>query len=351
MTSFYTHVNGGQLYDRNSVPSGIEQVKTGDPLTIEYKIINISSSDFDRFGKSEIVISNAIKNVASKDRTLQSVVYYDQNASVIKKHKGSSKGIYKITSFNAKNFGFPVACYLPGYQNTDLTITISAQEIDDFSMITNVLNIAKSITGLVSTTAVPYITLANDVLGVCSLLIDNIDTNKSLCEDFTIQFFNTNIPIYVGSYVCIPGLTDINVKKQIIKNYIVEDNGLYKIIDGVYQEYDETYYILQVSNNPRTDLVDYDYLSSAADIISQITPKAGNTSICTQLLNTAKDAYDLGLIQTLSSTYDQFLNTNRDDVRLQVVALYRQLSSSSQERFNWFNTSFPDIGKMINSLL
>lgn len=357
MTSFFSL--NGKLYNRSDKIDNVKKINVGDPLCIEYKAFNIISDNFDRFGKSEIIIANHVKNTASKDRILQSITYYDDDARIIKKF-GSSRGKYKIEKFDASEYGYPVCFYTPGYQGTVLNITTKIWEVDDRSKVSSVVKILSlGLAGVEKIYATPFIPLINEALGICSTIITNVNDHKELCDDHTIEFrvdshnpsYSYTEPIYEGLYVCIPGYMDINKKKEIIRDYIVEDYGLYNIDnvnEGHYIEYPESYFIIQVVSIERKDLGDFDFTASATELVAKITNKSSNTEELTQqVLSMSKNAYDLGLIEILTNTYNKYLKTHSSDDKAQVIALYKQLSNS--DKFSWFNSHFPDIVNLINN--
>ncbi len=330
-------LNNKQLYNLNNLPVGVTLIKVGDPLCVEYKSINIVSSKFDRIGKSEIIIANNVKNVASKDRTVQSVTYYDEDARVIKKHIGSSKGVYKVTNFDASEYGYKTCAYFPGYQGTALSITTKMLEVDDYSSLSKVFKLLTlGVSSIGQLSGSPLIPLVNEAMLLCSTLITNLDAYTELCEEHTLALY-TGAP--VGLYVCIPELTDINLKKKLIQDYIVEDLGLYQVINGIYSEYNDSYFILEVSNQPRKDLCDFDFAASTADVISKITSK--DVNVTDQIVTLSRQAYDMGLIQVVTGAYQTYLASGLDVDKQQLVALYRQLASGPM--LSWFNGHFPGI--------
>jgi len=348
MTTLYSFQ--GKIFSRNTVVDYVRKIKIGEPLTCEYKTISIVSNKFDRFGKSQIMIVNNVKNKATKDRIVQSITYYDQKAKPKKDRKLTSNGRYKITVFDASQYGYPVCFYTPGYQGTEITITTNIWEVDDNTEIKLVLNLLSSgLTSLASLAGIPYLTLASDAISIGQkVLVKDVD-HTELNDNHTFKLScNDEDNLYLGYYICIPELDDINIKNDIIKNYMLVENGLYKLVDGKFIEYDQTYFVIYINNQNRKDLTDFDYEATNADLMSMLTSNKTNYNELTdKITNMSKDAYNMGLVQLIKNNYDNYLKTNDESIKAQVIALYNQLVSSSKDVLDWFDKSFPEIKKLI----
>jgi len=328
----------------------VDVVQIGLPLTCEYKTISISSSHFDRIGKSQIMIVTNVKNEATKNRVVDSITYQDDSVKPKKKRMFSSKGKYRINTFDASQYGYPVCFHTPGYQGTTITITTKMWEIDDYTSLKTAMNIlGESVSALSSVCGIPYITLANDAIGIGQKILTNDVSHTDLDEDHTIEVrtSSTGRGPYQGDYICIPGLDDINEKRKIIKEYIYEEGGLYKKVGEEYIEYDGTYFVLNISCDERKDLHDFDFTASATDLLSKLaSPKTKFNEISNDIINMSKDAYDMGLVEILKNTYDVYVRDPKKEDLAQIIALYRQLISSSKKR-DWFDNSFPEIKKLV----
>ena len=88
--------------------------------------------------------------------------------------------------------------------------------------------------------------------------------------------------------------SDLNEKTDIISNYFIEDNILVKRgVNGKYEEYDKTYFVIKISKEFREDLASFDYVASSAELVT--------------LLNNNDDSFSDKYIETVSSAYDMDL--------------------------------------------
>lgn len=320
-----------------------DRVKVGDPLTIEFKRVKVVSKKFDTFGKSEVMIVNHVKNLQTKERALESITYYDDDAKVKKVKSNSTfsrKQYFSVGPFDASEYGNPVIFHTPGYQGTTIVITTKFWELNSRSTFDAITGTISGILGLASS-ASPYITIASEAFGITCNIISGSISHHELDTEHTLQLsFRGDKPLVTGLYVCIPNLNDLNFKKEMLRDYFVEDGILATKINDRYVEYTGTYFILQVSNISRDELADFDFTASSSDLLQQLDVSS-STNVKESVLQLSRDAYDMRLIEKLKTTYDTFCANNLEETRLQGVALYKQLAKS--DMYDWFNENFGHI--------
>lgn len=320
-------------------------VKHADPVTVEFKRIHIYSNRFDKFFTSEVMVVTHVKNAASKDRVLEAITYFDDDAAIRKKDFFS--GTYSIGPFDASEYGYPVCFHTPGYQETVITVTTKFWELNDSKIYTQIINFIKKGLNMLSIPGyASYITVADAVLDVTSNIITDVIKHVELVPEHTIEFRtdSVNNPFYTGTYVCFPGMNSIAVKNKIRDEYTLCD---YILIDKDQNEYSGSYFVIEISNKPRNDLADFDYTSSTADILKKLNTN-GNGNVTEELSNSisalARDAYDLALIKLIRTNYENYIKTQSNDDKLETIALYKQLQKSSQ--IDWFNQQYPEIQQL-----
>lgn len=339
----------------------IRRISVGDPLTVEFKRVRIVSNKFDMFGKSEVMIVNHVKNRATKDRAMQQITYYDDSADTkrIAKSKGiGGKKSYTVDVFEADEYGCPIVIHLPGYESTIIDITTQFWEIDDTHMIADITGLIQKGLSLIGA-AVPgygaYFTIASGIAGVGSRIIASAIQHRELAPDHTLQLRmdDAKKPLYVGIYICVPG-TDINEMDVIARDYIVRDYQLLRknASTGLWVEYEGTYFVLNISNDKRADLADFDYTASASDILSKLyNPSTDNTqALHADIVNLASDSYKLGLLKILQQKYATYVATPETSAdragQLAVLkALYNQIP---KDEVDWFNSTVPQIAALFN---
>ena len=82
MTTLYCNKSTGKLYridERLGTKFSTSLIKIGDAVTIEYKRIKITSDQFDTFGTTDVMITTSVKSIQTKEKTMESITYYDKN--------------------------------------------------------------------------------------------------------------------------------------------------------------------------------------------------------------------------------------------------------------------------------
>jgi len=304
------HNNNTQLLQ---MPSSFEEthkpILPGNPITIEYKKIKIVSDNFDRFGKSQLMITSNVQteHTISSRPILDNIIYYDKDVApynVI----GSNKKYHVINNFNHNKYSNPICYYNPGFtHNNTVTITTKFWEVDDPSFVTKAINYFKQIlyfTNYVPTPITSYINIADNVIGSAGNLLISLIGNKELSKEQTIEFSgsNTNKPVMVGYYVCLPNVNDINIINEIVNKYYLEDDMLIKKTDnGELIEFNDTYCIMEVSNEVREELHDYEFITNANNLINNIIKHHKESSL-----------EDKGLYQSVIDKKDNIATDNQD---------------------------------------
>jgi hypothetical protein len=255
----------------------------GDPITIEFKYINIKGS-FDLFGKSEIMIVNNIKTTATKEKAVDIVVYYDDDAEI-------KKDTWNVGPFNPDEYGNPVCYYNAGYRGETISMITKAWEIDRSGPVEKVFGTLRGIFKAAESFS-PYFELADIATGFTSRIVKaSIDHDQFY--EYAMEF-RTGTPI--GTYVCIPDIKDdLPAQMEIIKNYRIINNRLYK--DGSLREYDGSYFIFEFGTQEREDLSDFDYVNSSADLLGLL--HEGDNSSADKLLEMTKNSNDFKTLQRL----------------------------------------------------
>ena len=349
------YTNQGKLHSwNNDIKSLDSKIKIGDPLTIEYIRVHIVSDNFDYWGNSELMIVNYVKNEANKDRAMETITYHDDDL----KPNESEDGIksFSIGPFDNSEYGHPVCFHTPGYQGTVISLTTKLWELDDSGMIDTAYNLLSGSIGFMSTFAkggAIYFSIADDILGITNLVLQKTVKHDKLAEDHNMEFRldREDRPLLCGRYVCFPNLRDINVKHEILEEYHMEGDILMRRgDDGKLYEYDDTYFVLEISNNKRDDLSDFDYTSSASDLLEKLysNDKEQTEELHNSIVKLARDSYDISLFELIKSKYDDYVNNGKSDADLlQLKALYNQLGNSARKE--WFDSNFPDIIVLLNN--
>lgn len=282
----------GKIYKwKSNLLSSIDSYHTpilpGSPITIEYKKIKIVSDNFDHFGKSQLMITNNVqteRTLASR-QILDNIIYYNKEVvpyNII----GTNKKCHVINNFNHNKYSNSVCYYNPGFfHNNTVTITTKFWEVDDPSFITKALNYFKQIlyfTKCVPTPITPYINIADNVIGSAGNLLISLIGNKELSKEQIIEFSGSNVnkPIIAGYYICLPNVNDINTVNEVVNKYYLEDDMLIKKTDnGELIEFDDTYCIMEVSNEFRDELHDYEFINNANNLINNIIKHHKESSI------------------------------------------------------------------------
>lgn len=346
MTTLFYDLNelnktGGKLLKLDSkvnIDNHLAAINIGDSLTIEYKRIKIVSDKFDWFGNSQLMVVNHIKTVQTKEKTVQSITYFDDDV----KPKGpwyQKLKSFAVGPFDPSEYGNPVCYYTPGYQGDVITITTKFWEIDDATKITGITGDIQSCISLGTSSANPYgvyFQIADDLIGVGAKILTAFVKHSELADEHILELrIDEGVPLLEGLYICLPEVTDLNERNIIIQNYHIEDLILVKSENDKLIEYNKTYFVLKLSKAIRKDLIDFDFTASSSDLLQKLNQK--DESFVKTLVQTTRDAYDMNLLQEISEAYSQ---KNYPLVK----ALYNHIHPAKKE---WFDVSFPDILKNI----
>lgn len=320
----------------NNVDCNNQKIVFGEPLIMEYKRIKLVSTKFDIFGKSQVMIVNYIKTTQTKEKSLSSVTYYDENVSP-KKSFFSRKGTFEIGPFDPSQYGNPIFYYTPAYQNENIIINTQFWELDKEDAMDNIINGTQSCLSLGKISVNPYskyFEIASDIIGNSKKIITGFIKHRELTNEHIFEIKENS---YTGYYICLPEIENINEKYDILKNYKIIDDHLVKENTDLLEEYDKTYFLIKISKDKRDDLQTFDYMSSSVELIDLFN-KGNKDNFQAALFNTINDAYDMQLVNKINAAY----NENNKDL---VKALYQHIKLDKK---NWFNDLFPQIVKYIN---
>ena len=351
------------ILEQNS--ENFKEIEFGTPITIEYKKIKLVSENFDCFGKSQIMVTNTIKTEHSSDYLVDNIVYYNKDVIPIKINN-TKKSCHIINSFNHNKFSSDVCYYNPGFlPSNTITITTKFWEIDDPSFVTKVVNYMKqllSYTTVVPTPVTPYINIADTVLGSAGKLVTSLINNKELAKEQTIEFSGSNNkPIIPGYYICLPNIVDINIVNNLIESYYLDDNTLVtKNETSAITEFNDSYFIMEISNNEREYLHDYDFITRSNNLLNNIIKTENNVEGIYQSVIDHKDKLEddasIKEFIRINKEYEDFKNIKRIEQMLhaslfnkdttisqsQIIAIKSAYNHLSYDNKQWFNSVFPN---------
>ncbi|ARF10251.1 hypothetical protein Hokovirus_1_130 [Hokovirus HKV1] len=304
-------------------------INYGDPIVFEYKKINIRSKYFNMIGSTNIMITNNIKTIQTKEITQDSITYYDKN--VYPKGSFTDKyRTYSINTFDPSEYGNSICYYTPGYNLGTIIMATKFWKIVDDNIIDMIGNLIKFITSN-TPQLVPYITLIDGVVDNTTSILSLINDNKPLIDTHIIEFNQDNL--VAGIYICLP-LLSVKELQDFINDWYLDTNS-YTIIkknDENLTEYDDTYFILEVSKNNRNDLLDFDFSASSNELLDKLH-KNIDVSI-KDFIQIAKNANDTDYIKQII----ELMNNTIDKAKIKY--LYNHLSKNNQ---SWISQMYPDI--------
>lgn len=365
MTTLYCNKSTGKLYridERLGTKFSTSLIKIGDAVTIEYKRIKITSDQFDTFGTTDVMITTSVKSIQTKEKTMESITYYDKNVKPTPSPIKSSNSIwskkdYVITTFDPTEYGNSVCYYNPGYSGNTINIATKFWNINDSNYILNIMSYIKdfiSLTKILPTPIAPYISLVDGIIDNTSAILVNVNDNELLEETHLSSFSNSYEyePFLVGFYVCLPTVRNLNEINNIIKKYCIRNNTLVRREEELntddattiatfeeqeYEavvEYTSSYFILEVSNKPRPELVDFDFAASSNDLLSNLYKnEPGSVNNFVKLSTESNDLNIIKQIHDLVSAsnglnnpmFTSLFNHLSEDSKLLVKKLYPNL--------------------------
>lgn len=352
MNLLFTQLDSYEVLELNSEnvqKYNIPLIQRGNPLTCEIRRLSIVSNKWNIFRDSKFMLVNRVKNKASKDRTLENITYYDDTVKATSiLVKGEKKKKYSIGPFDPGEYGNPICFHTPGYEGTTINISTEAWNIHDNSMVKTLTNVVTSALGLANTVS-PYIQLAIPAVNLMGSFLQKEIKHEELSNTHVLEIsLDSEIPLCVGKYILLPDLTDYNMKMDLLKNYVLRDNMLMKKIDDKFIEFEQTYYIIKITDKPRPDLADFDYAASHMELVKLFNQADNNPDIMGQLADISKQAYTSGVLQTLFKYYDSYSESENKDpeVLKRVKALYNQLGAQKSWFEKYHQSIFSEIQKL-----
>ena len=355
------------------------KISVGNPLTCEYRFIQIVSKDLDSFSSSEVMVVNYVKHFASKESALQSITYYDkkiESKSIPRKDlhgggpvkKAFSKTIDKVIfkerrkiqigPFDSSEYGHPVCFHTPGYVGSVINVTTSLWEINDNTLLKTASELIKRGISMLSgisafTPYSPYISMASSAFGVSSQILVESVKHEELAEDHTLELRldSDNHPLFCGKYICFPTVRDRNEKIRILNTYKLYDNKLvHESADGKWTEYDGTYFVIKVSNRPRNELADFDFTASSAEMLKKLSrgmrDEAEGNNFLQELMQDKNNSIQLDHIKDIEKAIEKYESTKSDADAAKVVAIYNHLSAENKESISKY---FPNLQEILNT--
>lgn len=349
MTTLYCNKATGKLYqidERLGTKFTNSLIQVGNPVTIEYKRIKISSNKFDTFGTTDVMITTSVKSIQTKEKTMESITYYDKDVTPTGSWISNAKRDYIITKFDPTEYGNSVCYYNPGYGGNTISIATKFWNINDSGYIKTVTSYIKdfiSVTKILPTPIAPYISLVDGIIDNTTAILVNINDNELLEQTHLTSFSNSYEyePFLAGFYVCLPTINNLNEIDFIIKNYCIRENTLVKKISAdnngkteeeleeeASVEYSNSYFILEIGTKPRPDLVDFDFAASSNDLLSNLY--RNETGSVTNFVKLSNDANDLGIIKQIHD----LMTNNKGLDNGKFSSLYNHLTQDSKALVN-----------------
>jgi len=343
MTTLYCNKTTGKLYkidERLTEKFAPLLIKIGDPVAIEYKRIKIASTNFNILGNTDVMITTTVKTIQTKEASMESITYYDKDVQPKNTGIKTCTGLwntelkrYIVTKFDPTEYGNSVCYYNPGYNGGTINTATKFWNISNSNYIKTVMTYLKDVITITKIFPIaPYISLVDGIIDNTTAILVDINNNELLEETHLTSFSNAYEyePFLVGFYVCLPRVKDLNEIEDIVKNYIIMDCILVKKVndDQPLIEYDYSYFILDVNNKARSDLVSFDFAASSNNLLSNLYKNEPGS--VEEFVKLSSKSNDLNIIKQI---YDLINNTsNITDIDDGVYnSLFNHLTEDSKQ--------------------
>lgn len=334
MTTLYYLRSANKILPWHKIPSNKDiSVKSGDPLSIEYKKFRIVSGNFDLFGRSEIAIVNNVKTSQTKDAIPDNIIYY--HTHILPKKDPSNKKFIDIDTFDPSHYGNSFCYYTPSYYPNSITIATKFYEISERFGLLDL--IVKTLT---RTPPIPkyglYFSLAGEVLQGIDLVLDKLMYKRELTTDHIVKFdpFDIDKPLFYGSYVCLLSSSREHID-DIINNYTLEDSYLTNIHNQ--NLYPGSYFILELTNTFNKSLLDFDFSHNSNELLFKLDKR--DKIGMQEFIQTNLESYNFKIIQDIVLA----LSHPTPDETL-IISLYNKLSPYHQK---WSLDTFPNLSSFV----
>lgn len=347
MHTVYCNKFTGKLFKWNSsllanANATTNIINPGKPLSIEYKKISITSTNFDLFGSSQLMVTNSIKTTHTKEKVLDNVVYYDKSVLPTKRVGGILYKTcnYTIDNFDPSEYGNPICYYNPSYNAGTINLVTKFFEMDDVGYVKGIINGIKNVLTTatlipipIPTVVTPYLSVANKVIstGFDNFLASFV-CNKELCKEHIIEFRTDDHtkPFVTGYYICLPNVDNADKLRYIVDNYYWEDNAMVTNVDNKVSEYDESYFVLEIADNHKEGLLDFDFAAMTNQLL--VKKDVG------EFIHISKNSDDLERIKLICDMVDIDGVENLSEQDKTIVKInYLHLSDASR---HWFDKIF-----------
>lgn len=288
-----------------------EKIKIADQLTIDFIRIFVKSKHFDKIGLSEVMIVNHVKTIQTKERSVESIVYYDNDAKVI------NKKYWETGPFSNDEYGNSVCYHTEGYIGNDISMTFKIWELNSKNTFDELFSFVKNIFKLSPNTQVSNIVSTG--LDISQKILNNNIQHKELCKEYTLKLQGD---ILLGKYIIFPNLSFIE-SKEIIQNASIEHDLL--IDKNTSKHINQTYYIINISNDKRVDLIDFDYLASSNELIKLLNNNGNN-----EILDINNNSHSFKLLKE----YFDYTNENENEKAKAIKKQLKKLDS-----YSWIKTN------------
>ncbi|ARF10301.1 hypothetical protein Hokovirus_1_180 [Hokovirus HKV1] len=308
-----------KLYN-SSLKGSLPKAQIGNPLTIEYIRAKIYSVNFDKYGKSEVMMTCNVKTENNK-KSQDNIVYIDKY--VVPKYNFKLQTKYH----DIDNFNNSIIYYNSSYNNNKINIETKLWEINDYNWLLKTIEYIKNYIKLSPLTkSIPLLTITHNM----PFILETIMKNKKLSNEHNLHLSNLSY----GKYICLPNVFSNNKIKYILDNYYLESCMLLNKTDNT--EYEDTYFVLNVSDTKQYHMNDHNLMENCNNIIQDI--KNDNYK---EFIEINKDFSDFNTIKKLS-IYKQ-LNKTEEDL-LNIKKMYNSLSFDNKI---WFRSNFNNIYELI----
>ena len=333
----------------------LSYVEIGDPLTISCEYVQFRCPNARQLLKpTDVLLTANVRNCVSRDRCLESIITYDQNARFIRNVSGTTDHTYTYRAgpFDVSEYGHPILFYTPGYEGSDIFVTLKAHAIRNSPTrwVDTVVDGMKSIVGIASSTLVAaplygqiLSSLGSATLGAGGALLKRaLQHNTQMFDPVTLKLtsrFNHDMsadePLVKGKYIVLVHndnddliLSSVNNGEKAlcddgtsIYDYFLDGNRLVHRKKNTF--YTKSYFVLSVDTSERRELRDFDFTSMCMEMVKELpdfppsddrssssstltkSPSVRKSELEERLIDVARDSYHLLLVKAIREIDDQ----------------------------------------------
>lgn len=331
----------------------LSYVEIGDPLTITCEYVQFRCPNARQLLKpTDVLLTANVRNCVSRDRCLESIITYDRNARFIRNVTGADHTYtYRAGPFDVSEYGHPILFYTPGYEGSDVFVTLKAHAIRNSPTrwVDTVVDGMKSMVGIASSTLVAaplygqiLSSLGSATLGAGGALLKRaLQHNTQMFDPVTLKLtsrFNHDMsadePLVKGKYIVLIHNDDdpilFNSDKgerdgdgTSIYDYFLDGNRLVHRTKNTF--YTKSYFVLSVDTSERRELRDFDFTSMCMELVKELpdfppsddrsssssssmltkSPAVRKSEMEERLIDVARDSYHLLLVKAIRELDDR----------------------------------------------